>query len=482
MAVEQQLLSKASPLVRLLDTRSKDCQRVALIVTAPPHIHHECFIAPQAGSLRPVESRGVALLPNMDRDMLKDRLTGKNGVNAPITLDRVSDALENKRRQLNEQVEEFKTQKKEEYLEYERQLRCIYADEDSGGHQLQGRKLDNEDDIKRKASHQPRNNSARQAARRSRTARETLSQAFGGFPGPPNTGSKHSHDKDFEGLFTPEYLGWINGDNLRPHRQLLTDAKTGAGVQLSSSDTSNPANPPIAPPSLSSSAPTDSPTITHRRSDSSNSLLSVSSLRSSMKDPNTPKSSKRVLFSIEDGVVSPSTSPTISRKSTAEQGGFAGEENEVLDSIFDLGRKAKRKKNRRKDRGGEDIRGRQIARKELEDLGTSEGRGYTNFADGWSRSIPTPRGLDISANKPASLRSLDNVVDGFEKVEIGDEDDVFVFDEDLDVQKEEKSDQAPSKDLDDVEETAKESLTGSSPHAGSLPIEIKWPGRRDTDD
>ena len=420
--------------------------------------------------------------------MPKDRLTARNGVNEPSTSDHVSAALNNKKKQLYKDIEDFKKQKEEEYQEYERQLRRRHLDEDTNGPLLQDGKIDTEDESRRKGIDQSSSNSARRVARESRTARESLSQAFGGFPGPPGIDNEHPRDKAFEDFFTPEYLGLINGDDLRSHRHLLAEANSGACVQLSSSDTSNPANPPIAPPPLSSSAPTHSPTKTHHRSDSSNSLLSVSSLRSSMKDPNTPKSPKRVLFSIEDGVVvSPSTSPTISRKSTAEQGGITGNENEnengIMDGMLELGKKAKKKKNRRKERGGEDGRGRQLTRNGLEVLGASEESRNTLIADGWTKSIPAPLRPSPSVNGATHLRSLNAVVDDFEKAETVDEDDVFAFDEDLEVgnaAKEEKSDSVPSKEFDDEEEIAKEPLTGSSPHAGSLPIEIRWPGRRDT--
>ena len=80
-----------------------------------------------------------------------------------------------------------------------------------------------------------------------------------------------------------------------------------------------------------------------------------------------------------------------------------------------------------------------------------------------------------------------NKKDDFESPVPLDGDDLFAFDEEL------SSTIAPDRtteikdELDFEDETDASSSkaleeTGTSPHAGSLPIEIKWPGRRDSDE
>ena len=71
--------------------------------------------------------------------------------------------------------------------------------------------------------------------------------------------------------------------------------------------------------------------------------------------------------------------------------------------------------------------------------------------------------------------------DDFEHLE---NDDLFIFDEDIGRRSKKKHQETdPEDEYDDNmgvdEKDSKDSLTASSPHAGSLPIEIKWPGRRE---
>ena len=191
-----------------------------------------------------------------------------------------------------------------------------------------------------------------------------------------------------------------------------------------------------------------------------------------MKDPKTPKSPKRVLFSIEDGVVSPSTSPTLSRKAAA--GG-----NDATESILSFAKRTtreKKKKNRRKERGDGD-RGRR---------GRNEGLGNQEQtiepaaqSQSWTKPIPMGRGRDAHTNEITTDDTA--ALDDFETVDQKDGDDMFAFDEDLtDSGVAKPSETKEELDLDDDVNVKALAEAGTSPHAGSLPIEIKWPGRRDS--
>ena len=222
--------------------------------------------------------------------------------------------------------------------------------------------------------------------------------------------------------------------------------------------------------------------------------------------------------------MSPSTSPALSRKANAsavseERGSSAadvdggsdgsvslgGGRESVLD--YGLGRPRAKRKNRRKDKSrssessGEE-RGRARDGSGLEGFGVSEGRGFTDLVKGWE----TPISAGDAATARGALRSntlgitpgslgLGGQVSGLTKAfATGDDeggskledDDLFAFDEEI------RGNDAYGKGKDAAEDEVKtetdhigeegseaeKALTGTSPHAGSLPIEIKRPQRR----
>ena len=234
----------------------------------------------------------------------------------------------------------------------------------------------------------------------------------------------------------------------------------------SSAETTHPpmASPPLQPARpLSSSVPPEKPL--HHRSDSSRSDNSVASLRSSLRDPKQPRSPKRVLFSIDDTLVSPSTSPVAQRSNSrsitkpADFTGVAGgfEKFEVV-----------------RNQNGSDLA---VDNKHKTNGVVPSSAGVQ--ADGWTTSLLTfSRTAESKSSKtPPSAGGVDD----FEHL---DSDDLFTFDEDMGRTSESKP-QEPGlgdeyeEDVELDEGKGKDSLTGSSPHAGSLPIEIKWPGRRE---
>lgn len=404
----------------------------------------------------------------------------------------IIEALERKRRQLDQEIADFKARKEHDYRAFERQLRD--KSKENGGRDAQR-------DQRRRGRFQPKNigteagcmqnEGASQVQRESddvnlvqtnpgseaEAAVESTSNPEGS-PDPPGRFTRVLREREngFHGVFTPSYLPFVEGtpanqseEHLQPpvfSPQDLSAAKHNGSAMLSSSaETVHPpmASPPQAPArALSSSVPPEKPS--HHRSDSSRSDNSIASLRSSLRDPKQPRSPKRVLFSIDDTVVAPSTSPIAHRskpvtfKKPAERvdaiGGF--EKFEVV-------------RNHNSNAPA-------VNRFESNGIGFPSSGARAN---GWTAGLLT-FGRAAESN-PATNSPSASGGDDFEHLE---SDDLFTFDEDLGRTGKSKAQETDIEDEHDEhveshEKRSKEPLTGSSPHAGSLPIEIKWPGRRE---
>ena len=407
--------------------------------------------------------------------------------NGDIGLERVHPdvdrALSLKREQLDREIEQFRSQKDQEYRDYETQLRSLHAGEIQHPRSPEVRVEDYKEKIKRPTYHR-RDTTERRQARRKLNARQTLDQAFEA--GHDSDSKEDEQDSRAEHVIaSSDLLDLIDSKTPRANGNLHAGPAGSEQKQgLSSSASLHPplllpfGSSPVQPPAVSWSAPEHSPSKTHHRSDSANSILSISSLRSSMKDPKAPKSPKRVLFSIEDGVVSPSTSPTLSRRPNSAE----ANEPDVMQSMFTFarrGKEKKKKKNRRKERGDGD-RGRR-GRDGQETTQNNEAIGSSAIDDSWTKPVPfrTP----VAQVNGDSQAMLPPPAEDYERIE-KEEDDLFAFDEDLDaVFKSEPEADTPTviEDNDELESHTKPlTETGTSPHAGSLPIEIKWPGRRNS--
>ena len=213
-----------------------------------------------------------------------------------------------------------------------------------------------------------------------------------------------------------------------------------------------------APRPISASAPKEAPS--HRRRSSTRSDISVSSLRSSIRDPQQPRSPKRVLFSIDNEVVSPSSSPLRERSSK-------GHPLPLRVRTVPQGLEADRS----------------IANGTAREQHTSTSSRQHGIALGLARATAKEQRIisysGLGATKPRHGLPMFTTGDDFENVSI--EDDVFGFDEEVKTNKPTLSAKldleenfGTDEDHDDVED-----ITSSSPHAGSLPIEIKWPLRPD---
>ena len=408
----------------------------------------------------------------------------------------VTEALEIKRRQLDQEVAQFKAEKEHEYRVFERKLRG--KSKENGvqnapqSHRKRGRSrqkhvaaeagsMQNEEvnGVQRECEggKAGQNDQRLECADPSATSRSKSSP--GGSPGPPGgpTAASNKQEKEFRGVFTPSYLplvgktsanqgsrpkgllqpAIVNSEDLSPARH------NGSAILSSSAETLHPpmTSPPLPPTRpLSSSVPPEKPL--HHRSDSSRSDTSIASLRSSLRDPKQPRSPKRVLFSIDDTLVSPSTSPIAQRSKSAtfaKPAHFTG----AVDGFekFEVVR-------------NQNGTGPTVKKSESNGLGSLSSNAS---ASRWTASLLTfgrAAEADLSKDSLSAGRT-----DHFDNVE---SDDMFTFDEDLSrAGKTKLQNTDPEEEYDDVvEKQSKDPLTASSPHAGSLPIEIKWPGRRES--
>lgn len=291
----------------------------------------------------------------------------------------------------------------------------------------------------------------------------------------------HEREEEFRGLFTPSYLPLLDtspqnhksGSHRAPlavltaadHRTtLLRDSATA----LSSSATfptsvfSTSTSPQI---SRQFSASVPGKQMPHHGASSSRSDISISNLRSSLRDPRQPHSPKRVLFSIDNVVVSPSTSPIAQRKNSTAQAQPV-ELNNVPQS-FEKIALGKTKK---------------------------DSHGLTSWDAGLSSALrkvklatPSAKGaaqLDLRGSRPQSPKERGTSIlnegedDDFESVTY--EDDLFIFDEDVRLRAPDDTEKGGNDfESEDEDGGNAKAITSSSPHAGSLPIEIKWPAKRD---
>ena len=222
--------------------------------------------------------------------------------------------------------------------------------------------------------------------------------------------------------------------------------------------------PALTSPSVYTSRPIPSSVLResgyslyHRRS-SSRSDVSIDGLRSSLKDPSQPKSPKRVQFSIDNTVVSPSTSPLARRPKAGADSHNEWKGNEKFEVV-----KGKRD-------------------------GKSSPNGPSDDEAGSSSSGPKLNGSiggmsSFGSYFHSKYKESDGTTAGGDDFDILDnEDDVFAFDEDVSARTSGKQKETGAGDIieDDIEEDVGNAppLTGSSPHAGSLPIEIRMPARR----
>ncbi|KAL2047294.1 hypothetical protein N7G274_001314 [Stereocaulon virgatum] len=421
--------------------------------------------------------------------------------------------LDSKRRQLDKEIAAFKAQKHEEYQNYEQMLREYYE---------RTHELPEESEHERRLYEQAYERTEQQGCPRALiapssppqkghmndiqagtpvpirlpsrpvsalqdtdwTSRSKVNRV--GSPGPPEPRSttrgrlSHEHETELRGVFTPNYLplldGTTNGKERRSSSELLeasilstseslnVNRGNVAGLSSSAEYHHPPMTSPPAPPArpLSASVPKEE-LLGNCRSLSSG--PDIANRRSSLRNKKEPRSPKRVLFNIDDTVVSPSTSPVAQRSQlTTPTQSLNPASSSGIDDSFQI---VKNKQGRITPTNND------LAMPSL--LSNS----FTGTAaSGWKSDIsPLQRAYESeNKNKHPLLMGGDD----FEHIDR--DDDVFAFDEELEVK-----DKAPACEKKDGVDSDREgegsevenqdTLIGSSPHAGSLPIEIKWPGR-----
>lgn len=409
----------------------------------------------------------------------------------------ITEALNRKRGQIDQEIAEFRAGKEHEYRDFERQLRdkgkedCV---QDAPKSQV------------KRGQSKPKHAATEAGPTQKEEAKYVQKESDDETPGQKSPGSEvedsiatiwskcspggslrppdrpietlHEREKEFQGLFTPSYLPLVGNtpadegsrskELLQPpafNPRDLSTARHNSGAMLSSSaETVHPpmTSPPLPPTRpLSSSVPPEKPS--HHRRDSSRSDTSIASLRSSLRDPKQPRSPKRVLFSIDDTLVSPSTSP-IAQRSKSTTHTFPADSADTIGGFekFEVVR-------------NQNGNGPGVNRSQSNDLSVSSSSAPAN---GWMASLSTfgrPTESNLSRPSPSA-----GGPDDFDHLE---SDDLFTFDEHLGQAGKNKPQETDLEDDydegEDVGDNAKDPLTASSPHAGSLPIEIKGPGRRD---
>lgn len=416
--------------------------------------------------------------------------------------------LDKKRRELDKEIAAFKAQKDEEYKLFEKNLKayCLNIgdlptddEEQKIRAEYSAKPTETKATVqtplsrqKEKEEHpQEKKNGTVGAPSQSiqglHGAASTIRPASrrAGSPGPSESAKRkrqpHEHERELYGVFTPNYLPLLDSRPHEGHRrsssELLeavnlerkepsTPKRSTAGVLSSSAEYHNqPMSSPPPPPArpLSASVP-QGESLGHRRS-SSNPGDTMGNRRSSLRNPKEPRSPKRVLFSINDTVVSPSTSPVAQRsnpitssKTFRLDGGF--QKNDSFDIV-----KGKQDKVSPVERSA-------MATASL--LGTS----FSNSSGALGSGISPFRWAYESENRKTSP-----LVGGDDFEHVDRDDDLFAFDEDLDAVNSRKVNDEDRQSPNSAEEEAVEdvesqkTLVGGSPHAGSLPIEIKWSGR-----
>lgn len=415
----------------------------------------------------------------------------------------IEEILNQKRKEIDQDIADFTAQKEKEYTAFEKMLRAqdgktIDEEDLQGVSTMRDVKEDSDIGMHHKETGLPiemnegisvnRNGARRQSSSYNPVATNISqhpesAQPLGiytsiGLGSPSDSGASqvtpiHEREAEFQGLFTPSYLPLLDssthdfaiGPRMSPSTQTRSNAEPSLLRDSPSLISSQAAKPPMM---ISSSASPENPHSflvntpqeeSHLRRSSSRSDTSIASLRSSLRDPKHPRSSKRVLFSIDNVVVSPSTAPIKQRTNSIPR-----VQSSELDNI---------------PQGFEKIAAGTI-KGEIQDSGglirSNLRKSKSNSPPADSATLYKSRPFRRSSNLKGGVSFIAG--DDFETVDY--EDDLFTFDEDIGIGELEHADKNHGNfGSDEEEEEKKDADVSSSPHAGSLPIEIKWPVRQD---
>ena len=265
---------------------------------------------------------------------------------APLSTPHIQEVLHKKRRSLDLEIEEYKALKEEEFRKYEAEIRRVLRAQEVNGtaEEKVGAKpiVSKSDEAKDRATGSRRNSDgtspagtmherlrSENGAKKERQDDGVTKQEPAESTDTPVVTPSHEREQEFHGIFTPKYLPLLDSPN-RYSKQVITKPSppsspifvdTSRGRQESSTPLSSsaslpttvydPLRSPPQTPKLSNSAPR--PRLVDQRRSSSRSDSSLTNLRSSLRQPKSPRSSKHVLFAIDNTVLSPSTSPVAHR-------------------------------------------------------------------------------------------------------------------------------------------------------------------------
>ena len=407
----------------------------------------------------------------------------------------IRDALERKRTQISREIEDFKVRKEREFAAFEQALRDrgrVTSSEYSRSFEANFRNEKREEPRGSNHLFDGRGQAINIGSGSVRTnginhlphsteffcnGRENQQSSLDSLSLLSN--SLRERELEFHGLFTPHYLPLLEGsantskprpttkysEDLQPPRDI--SSKLSSSATFPSSTICNNTSLPFLR-HFSASVPREL-SLGLRRS-SSRSDTSGGSRRSSLRDPKQPRSAKHVLFSINDVVVSPSTSPVLSRSIVAPQA-------RKIDSL---------------------------SSNKLAKMPISKNKGMETWDKGLSALLkPNNDNTPFTANSqyshtlfdlPTSSSSTnlnnEDEDDNFAPNYNTDGDDLFAFDEEANLSDDDDdnrsggnaatgSSSASGYGSEEEGDGKDPDMTVGSPEAGSLPIEIKWPGRRD---
>ncbi|MCJ1440115.1 MAG: hypothetical protein MMC23_000597 [Stictis urceolatum] len=376
----------------------------------------------------------------------------------PRSADAIVQALDRKRKQLDKEIADFKAKKEKEYADYEEELRKTV---DVGT---------NSDTIAPPGKGVATRQSEGQKTKEKATSKLGSSQQTAADKNSSKSATPtEERDLELRSLFTPSYL------------PLLEDPQRDSRKQSKSSSRSPKSKPDLAPsplphsftlPSTTYSAPSpptkapslpasvSRPSLADRRS-SSKSDTSVTSpgLRSSMRQPKSPqqeaqKDKKHVLFSIDNMVISPSSSPVLQRhrplgsSASTPRSGVGDDDDDDDDLRFGA-------------RGDFQTQFTRVtppsSYSTTSPLSQSMARNYQNLVEPTGVTSPSPADEEDFAMNAGS-------------------DPLFEFDEEVQSLPDDAGERGRRTSTEDSDNEAPGGT--QSPHVGSLPIEIRWPGRR----
>lgn len=404
---------------------------------------------------------------------------------------RIRDALDRKRMQIAREIEDFKIQKEREFAALEQSLRgkgrvtsseystsfeAKFGNEKREEPRGSNHSFDGKGPAMNIGSDSVRTNGINHLSRSTESlcnGRENQQSSLHSLL----SNSLRERELEFHGLFTPHYLPLLDGsahtskprsttkysEDLQPQRGISSSLSSSA--TFPSSTIGNNTSLPFLR-NFSASVPRER-SLGLRRS-SSRSDMSVGSRRSSLRDPKQARSAKHVLFSINDVVVSPSTSPVLSRSTAAPPD---------IDSLSSnkLGKMSISKT--------EDM---ETWDKGLSALLKPSNNNNNNPFTASSRY--SHKFYDLPTSSSSTI--LNDEDDDFAPNYDTDGDDLFAFDEEANLSDDDDdngsggnaatgSSSASGYGSDEEGDGKDPDMTVGSPGAGSLPIEIRWPGRRD---